>query len=131
MNHNRLVGPGIKTASTCLARGGFTLVEVVVALFVLAVGLLGLMSTLVLTTRMIVTGQRRTAMAAYAVELLEIRVREGCAIGSEVLERNGIEAHISSGGGVGAGGELILVLTANVPGATLADTFASRVSCAL
>lgn len=51
---------------------GFTIVEVIIAMIVLSVGLLGLVSTAALTTRMISQGQRYSEAAALANQRFEI-----------------------------------------------------------
>ncbi len=71
---------------------GFTLVEVIIAIMVLTVGLLGLVTSAALVTRMIGRGQRSGAAAAYAARRLEMLRASGCtsqAGGSEVWVRGG------------------------------------------
>src|SRR5438445_13882244 len=51
---------------------GFTIVEVIVAIIVLTVGLLGLVATSALVTRMIARGQRSNNAATFAAQRLEI-----------------------------------------------------------
>ena len=71
---------------------GFTIVEVIVAMLVLTVGLLGLVTSAALVTRMIGRGQRSAVAAAYAGRRLEM-LRAGACVGrssgSEVLFRGG------------------------------------------
>ncbi len=69
---------------------GFTLVELVIAILVLAVGVLGLAGTSVLVSRMIARGQRAAAHAAFAARRLEMLRASGCAAqetGTDVLFR--------------------------------------------
>ncbi len=69
---------------------GFTIVEVIIAILVLTVGLLGLVTTAGLVTRMIGRGQRSGAAAQYASRRLEMLRVSGCtsqAAGSERLMR--------------------------------------------
>ena len=69
---------------------GFTLVEVIIAIIVLTVGLLGLVTSAALVTRMIGRGQRSGVSAQYAARRLEMLRVTGCtsqAAGSEVLYR--------------------------------------------
>ncbi|OLB13424.1 MAG: hypothetical protein AUH07_06155 [Gemmatimonadetes bacterium 13_2_20CM_70_9] len=71
---------------------GFTIVEVIVAMLVLTVGLLGLVTSAALVTRMIGRGQRSAVAAAYAGRRLEMLRVSACAsqtAGSEVLLRGG------------------------------------------
>jgi len=60
---------------------GFTLVELLVALIILSVGLLGLVSTGALVTRMIGRGQRSADAALFAARRLERLRAGGCATG--------------------------------------------------
>src|SRR5205823_5075225 len=69
---------------------GFTIVEVIVAILVLTVGLLALVTSAALVTRMIGRGQRSAVSAQYAQRRLEMLRVSGCksqAGGSEVLMR--------------------------------------------
>jgi prepilin-type N-terminal cleavage/methylation domain-containing protein len=71
---------------------GFTIVEVIVAMLVLTVGLLGLVTSAALVTRMIGRGQRSAVAAAFAGRRLEMLRASACAsrtAGSEVLYRGG------------------------------------------
>src|SRR2546426_12806655 len=69
---------------------GFTIVEVIVAILVLTVGLLALVTSAALVTRMIGRGQRSAVAAQYAQRRLEMLRTSGCksqAGGSEGLMR--------------------------------------------
>ena len=69
---------------------GFTIIEVIIAIIVLTVGLLGLVSTAALVTRMIGRGQRSTEAAIYASQRMELLRSTGCltrSSGSEYLYR--------------------------------------------
>lgn len=82
----------IRHRSHPLLRAGFTLVEVVIAIVVLTVGLLGLASTAALVTRMIARGHRAAAAATLAARHLERLRAEACrdrAPGSAQLARGG------------------------------------------
>jgi prepilin-type N-terminal cleavage/methylation domain-containing protein len=57
---------------------GFTIVEVVIAIIVLTVGLLGLVATSALVTRMIARGQRSANAANFASKRLEQLRVTGC-----------------------------------------------------
>lgn len=50
---------------------GFTVVEVIIAIIVLTVGILGLMTTAALVTRMIATGQRAAMASAFTAQVME------------------------------------------------------------
>ncbi len=72
---------------------GFTIVEVIVAILVLTVGLLALVTSAALVTRMIGRGQRSAVAAQYAQRRLEMLRVSGCksqAGGSEVLMRGSV-----------------------------------------
>ena len=64
---------------TSANRGGFTIVEIIIAILVLTVGLLGLATTAALVTRMIARGQRSAAAAGFAQRRLE-RLRPGACL---------------------------------------------------
>jgi prepilin-type N-terminal cleavage/methylation domain-containing protein len=69
---------------------GFTLVELIIAILVLTVGVLGLAGTSVLVSRMIARGQRAALQAAFASRRLEMLRATGCTVqetGTEVLFR--------------------------------------------
>ncbi|HTI04098.1 MAG TPA: prepilin-type N-terminal cleavage/methylation domain-containing protein [Gemmatimonadales bacterium] len=52
-------------------QSGFTIIEIIIAIIVLTVGLLGLVSTAALVTRMIARGQRSAVATAFASRRLE------------------------------------------------------------
>jgi len=58
---------------------GFTLVEVMIAVVVLTVGLLGLVTTAALVTRMIGRGERSSVAAAFAQQIMEEQRLTACA----------------------------------------------------
>ncbi len=63
-------------------RGGFTIIEIIIAILVLTVGLLGLVTTAAVVTRMIGRGQRSGAAAAFAARRLE-RLRPAACIAAQ------------------------------------------------
>lgn len=72
--------------------GGFTIVEVIIAVVILTVGLLGLTTTSGLVTRMIGRGQRSEVAALLAMQRMERARPAACipaqrASGSETLMR--------------------------------------------
>lgn len=79
---------------------GFTIVEVVIAIIVLTVGLLGLVATSALVTRMIARGQRSANAATFASKRLEQLRVTGCrsqAAGKDTLyTQSGTVAAINS-----------------------------------
>lgn len=58
---------------------GFTVVEVLVAMLVLSIGVLGMTLTAALATRMVAEGHRYSAAAAIAHERMEILRSQSCA----------------------------------------------------
>ncbi len=63
-------------------RHGFTIIEVIIAIIVLTVGLLGLVTTAALVTRMIARGQRSAMAATYAAQRME-RMRPAACIDAQ------------------------------------------------
>jgi len=63
---------------------GFTIVEVIVAIMVLTVGLLGLVTTAALVTRMIGQGQRSAVAGTFAAQRME-RLRTAACIPAQRL----------------------------------------------
>ncbi len=69
---------------------GFTLVEVIVAILVLTVGILGLVTSAALVTRMIARGQRSAVQSLFAQRRLEMLRSSACvsqAAGTDMLYR--------------------------------------------
>ena len=69
---------------------GFTIIEIIIAIIVLTVGVLGLVSTAALVTRMIGRGQRSavaTAFGARRLERLRARACTARANGADTLYR--------------------------------------------
>ncbi|HEV8400424.1 MAG TPA: prepilin-type N-terminal cleavage/methylation domain-containing protein [Gemmatimonadales bacterium] len=60
---------------------GFTIVEIIIAIVVLTVGLLGLVSTAALVTRMIARGQRSSVAATFASQRMELLRPSACIDG--------------------------------------------------
>lgn len=61
------------------AKNGFTIIEIIIAIVVLTVGILALVTTAALVTRMIGRGQRSADAAAFAARRLE-RLRPAACI---------------------------------------------------
>jgi prepilin-type N-terminal cleavage/methylation domain-containing protein len=57
---------------------GFTVIEVIIAIVVLSIGLLGLVTTAALVTRMIGRGQRSAVAATFAAQQVEQLRAGGC-----------------------------------------------------
>lgn len=64
---------------------GFTIIEIIVAIVVLTVGLLGLVTTAALVTRMMGRGQRTAMSATFAQSRLE-RLRSSACIPTQRVE---------------------------------------------
>jgi type IV pilus assembly protein PilV len=121
---------------------GFTIVEVLIAIVVLSVGLLGLVGTGALVTRMIARGQRSAVAANFAAQRLE-RLRAsggpnslGCTThtnGADTLYRGGSWAAINNWTWTNAGNsgwQVSLAVTYKTsPGKTRTDNLATEVSC--
>ena len=65
-------------------QSGFTIIEIIIAILVLTVGLLGLVTTAALVTRMIGRGQRSSAAAAWSARRLELLRPAGCITAQRV-----------------------------------------------
>ncbi|MGH7567990.1 MAG: type IV pilus modification PilV family protein [Gemmatimonadales bacterium] len=65
---------------------GFTIVEVLIAIIVLTVGLLGLMGTAALVTRMVARGQRSAVASIHAAERFEQLRATGCKTRTDATE---------------------------------------------
>jgi prepilin-type N-terminal cleavage/methylation domain-containing protein len=68
---------------------GFTIVEVLVAVMILSVGLMGLVTTAGLVTRMIGQGHRYTEASALANERIEVLKSQGCPAAGTGTETRG------------------------------------------
>ncbi len=69
---------------------GFTIVEILIAIVVLTVGILGMVTTSALVTRMIARGQRTAVAAEFAAQRFERLRVSGCAsqaAGADTLNR--------------------------------------------
>jgi type IV pilus modification protein PilV len=61
---------------------GFTIIEIIIAIIVLTVGVLGMVTTAALVTRMIARGQRSASASAFAARRLE-RMRVAACIDAQ------------------------------------------------
>jgi Tfp pilus assembly protein PilV len=76
--------------NTLKNRQGFTIIEIIIAIIVLTVGVLGMVTTAALVTRMIARGQRSAEASAFAARRLERERVAACAAqnnGTETLSR--------------------------------------------
>lgn len=67
---------------TIKGRKGFTIIEVIIAIIVLTVGVLGMVTTAALVTRMIARGQRSAQASAFASRRLE-RMRVAACVAAQ------------------------------------------------
>ena len=67
---------------TITNRQGFTIIEIIIAIIVLTVGVLGLVTTAALVTRMIARGQRSATASAFAARRLE-RMRVAACVDAQ------------------------------------------------
>lgn len=112
---------------------GFTIVEVLVAVLILTVGLLGLASTAGLVTRMIGQGQRFTEANALANERLEILRAQPCPSMTGGSATSGVYQLTwtvdSTGLGLKGRRLRVIVRSPTRPSVTRADTFTTIVFC--
>jgi len=76
--------------NTLKNRQGFTIIEIIIAIIVLTVGVLGMVTTAALVTRMIARGQRSAEASAFAARRLERERVAACTAqnnGTETLSR--------------------------------------------
>lgn len=68
--------------NTIKNRRGFTIIEIIIAIIVLTVGVLGMVTTAALVTRMIARGQRSASASAFAARRVE-RMRIAACIDAQ------------------------------------------------
>lgn len=120
--------------TVCANARGLTLVEVVIALMVLSVGLLGLVSTSAVVNRMIATGRRYSEAAALVTETMEALQGGRCSeLGNGGAGRHGISVkwrvHQGTGAGVRAPELWVTVEAPSLPGAGSIPPFYTRLYC--
>lgn len=118
--------------------GGFTIIEVMIAVVILSVGLLGLTTTSGLVTRMMGRGQRSEMAAILAMQRME-RVRPAACIpaqrvaGSETITRGGVQVARVSWTFTDAGNQSIRVRVVTdflvSPTRVRTDTMETSVTC--
>jgi type IV pilus modification protein PilV len=115
---------------------GFTIVEVLIAVIVLSIGLLGLFGTSALVTRMVGRGQRSANAANFAMQRIERLRANACAArsaGSDTLYRSGNWVAINSWTWTSlsnSGWKIALALTyKTAPGKTRTESMETEVSC--
>ena len=115
---------------------GFTLVEVIVAILVLTVGLLALVTSSALVTRMIARGQRSAVSSNYGAQQLEQLRVTGCAArvaGSDVMWRGDVPVDSISWRWVDAGNKQYRIVLRSTyitqPGQWRTDSTETQISC--
>lgn len=112
-------------------RAGFTIVEVVVAVLILAIGMLALASTAATVTRMIGQGQRFSEASTVAVERFEIIRAQSCDAMASGSATEGSYALAWTVASVAGGNARSVTLTVTSPtgrGARV-DTFVTTIAC--
>ncbi|HYT72387.1 MAG TPA: prepilin-type N-terminal cleavage/methylation domain-containing protein [Gemmatimonadales bacterium] len=117
---------------------GFTIVEVIIAILILTVGILGLVTTAALVTRMIARGQRSATAATYAAQRMEKLRVTGCtsqSAGSEDLFRGSQKVATSSWSFVNLGNSawrvVIVTRYLTTQNRWRSDTAETQISCIL
>ena len=115
---------------------GFTIVEIVVAITVLSIALLGLASTSAMVTRMIGQGQRSAVAATFAAKRMEQLRSSACtarAPGSESLYRGSTAIATNNWSYTDAGNKTYRVLLTmtyvTAKNRSRTDTLETAVSC--
>lgn len=112
-------------------RGGFTIVEVLVAVLVLTIGLLGLAASAATVTRMISQGQRYSEASTLATQRFEILRSQSCASiasGTDTQGRYTISWTVQTVGNMTAQ-TVTMVVTSPTASAERADTFQTTIPC--
>jgi prepilin-type N-terminal cleavage/methylation domain-containing protein len=117
---------------------GFTIIEVIISIIVLTVGLLGLVTTAALVTRMIARGQRSAVASTFALKRME-QLRPAACIpaqavgGTETLSRGSTVIATNVWRFTPGGGQTvrIQVITTHltVKNRSRTDTLETSVSC--
>lgn len=110
---------------------GFTVVEVLIAVLILTVGLLGMVTTAALTTRMIAQGQRYSEASAIANERFEILRAKSCAEmtgGSAQLGRFAVSWTVTPDP-ANTRRQVDVTVVSPVPGGTRTDRFTTIIAC--
>jgi len=119
-------------------REGFTLVEMMIAMIILSIGLLGLASTMALATRMIGRGQRSTVASTFAAQRLERSRMAACISsqrlgGSETLTRGGTWVAINTWAFTDAGNNTyrvrVVTTAKTIKNRVRTDTLETAVTC--
>ena len=110
---------------------GFTIVEIVVAIVILSVGLLGLVTTAALVSRMIAQGQRYSMASSLANRRMErlTSVRcSGMSNGADTVGRIVLTWTVTSVN-AGAGKQVVMTVVTPTGRGNHTDKFTSTVAC--
>ena len=101
MTSNRRRTPRGPQAAVRSARAGFTIVELIVAIIILTIGVLGLAGSAAVVTRQLGTGNQLTIAAAVAQTRFETLAAQDCAnaVGGPVITRGITENWAVTGSG--------------------------------
>ena len=119
-------------------RDGFTLIEMMIAMVILSIGLLGLASTMALATRMIGRGQRSTAASTFAAQRIERSRMAACipaqrSSGSETLTRGGTWVAVNNWAFTDAGNSTyrvrVVTTSKTIKNQVRTDTLETAVTC--
>ena len=108
---------------------GFTIVEVLVAVMILTVGLLGLVTTAALVTRMIGQGQRQTEAAALAADRFEQLRSVPCAALADGSSTQGGFTVAWRVAGAADSRDIDVIVTSPTPRGTRQDRFSTTRYC--
>ena len=110
---------------------GFTIIEVLVAMLVLTIGIIGLTTTAALVTRMIGQGERYSQASTMAAEQFEVfRSRSCTSLAAGTATRGGFTLNwtVQDAAGGRARAVTVVVLSPTTRGIR-ADTFATTIGC--
>ena len=108
---------------------GFTIVEVLVALLILVVGLLGTLSTFSAATRLLADGHSYIENGVRASELLEFMRVDGCGRASVGSNSGGVLGLSLSTEEIGPDLRIVTVVVDAVTVRSRADTFSAVIPC--
>jgi len=112
-------------------RNGFTIVEVVVAIMIFSLGILGLVSTAATVTRMVGRSQQYNMAASLAQQQVEILRATTCASMAAGSGTSGNYAIAWTVTAVTNGKQIGVTVTYPTTKGSHTDTFTSIISCAL
>ena len=122
--------------TTMKTNAGFTIVEILIAIIVLTVGILGMVTTSALVTRMIARGQRTAVAAQFAAQRFERLRVTGCAnrvAGADTLKRGSNWVAINSWSFTDIGNQTYRILLTNKyktqQNKTRTNTMETSISC--